>query len=182
MSCIRGNAAHHAMARGRGNVAHQAMGRSRGSIAHYSHSRGFTLLEVMLAFVLLATAMGLLIAMLSNGLRQVRQAQDETDAALYAQSLLDQIGVLEAIVPVQREGEFDHGRYRYQLQISAARDPIPPRVLPNAPEAAATVTIAAPKLYRIALLVTWGAAQPAQRLQLVTLRARAAPLFEGNRQ
>ena len=170
------------MSRGCGNAAHHAMSRGRSNAAHYSHARGFTLLEVMLAFVLLATAMGLLIAMLSNGLRQVRQAQDETDAALYAQSLLDQIGVLEAIVPAQREGEFDHGRYRYQLQISEARDPIPPRVLPNAPATPATVTIAAPKLYRIALLVTWGAAQPAQRLQLVTLRARAAPLFEGLRQ
>ena len=182
MSRSRRNGAPRAMHHGPGRDTLRAIGHGRGYSAHYSPSRGFTLLEVMLAFVLLATAMGLLIAMLSNGLRQVRQAQDETDAALYAQSLLDQIGVLEAIVPVQREGEFDHGRYRYQLQISEARDPIPPRVLPNAAATPATVTIAAPKLYRIALLVTWGAAQPAQRLQLVTLRARAAPLFEGIRQ
>ena len=170
------------MSRSRRTGAHYATGRGRRTFAHHSPSRGFTLLEVMLAFVLLATAMGLLIAMLSNGLRQVRQAQDETDAALYAQSLLDQIGVLEPIVPLQREGEFDRGRYRYQLQISEARDPIPPRVLPDAPTTPGTVTLAAPKLYRVAVLVTWGAAQPAQQLQLVTLRARAAPLFEGIRQ
>ena len=74
------------------NPAHGRF-RARGNSA--SASRGFTLLEVLLAFVLLGAAMGVLVAMLSNGLRQVRQAQDETEATLHAQSLLDQIGVLE---------------------------------------------------------------------------------------
>jgi general secretion pathway protein I len=135
--------------------------------------RGFTLLEVMLAFVLLATAMGLLIAMLSNGLHQVRQAQSETEASLHAQSLLDQIGVLEAIVPGQSRGEFDQGRYRYELEITETSDPAP------APEstvaAGASTTLGAPRIYRVALAVTWGAGQPAQRLNFVTLRARAPP-------
>lgn len=133
-------------------------------------ARGFTLLEVLLAFVLLGAAMGLLIAMLSNGLRQVRQAQDETEATLYAQSLLDQIGVLEPIVPVRRQGEFDRGRYRYELEVREVRDPMP---IPKPAQAAAPVaTVGAPKLYRVALAVRWGTGQPAQRLRFVTLRAR----------
>ncbi len=133
-------------------------------------ARGFTLLEVLLAFVLLGAAMGLLVAMLSNGLRQVRQAQDETEATLYAQSLLDQIGVLEPIVPVRRQGEFDRGRYRYELEVREVRDPMP---MPEPPQAAVPVaTVGAPKLYRVALAVRWGTGQPAQVLRFVTLRAR----------
>jgi prepilin-type N-terminal cleavage/methylation domain-containing protein len=40
--------------------------------------RGFTLLEVMLAFVVLAVALGLLLGMLSRGLKQVTQSQAES--------------------------------------------------------------------------------------------------------
>lgn len=134
--------------------------------------RGFTLLEVMLAFVLLAAAMGLLMSMLSNGLGQVRHAQGETEATLHAQSLLDQVGLLEAIEPGRSNGKFDNGRYTYELDISEVQDPAPAPELPNAP-APGVETVGAPKLYRVALHVSWGANEPAQQLNFVTLRVRA---------
>jgi general secretion pathway protein I len=132
---------------------------------------GFTLLEVMLAFVLLATAMGLVIAMLSNGLRQVQQAQNATEASLYAQSLLDGLGVLEPIEPMAQDGEFDGGRYRYHLEIVEAADPAPRLELPSRVEPRQALD--APMLYRIGLSVRWGAGQPAQRVDFALLRARA---------
>lgn len=138
---------------------------------------GFTLLEVMLAFVLLAAALGLLLSMLSNGLRQVQQAQGETEATLYAQSLLDQVGVLEAIAPGRSGGEFDHGRYRYELEITEVPDPAPPAE-PAVKPAGAPITIGAPTLFRVALALRWGANQPAQQLHFVTLRARASQADE----
>lgn len=140
--------------------------------------RGFTLLEVMLAFVLLAAAMGLLIAMLSNGLRQVQQAQNATEATLYAQSLLDTLGVLEPIEAGQREGDFDDGRYHYQLEIAETTDPAPRTITPVAMEPAKEAN--PPKLYRIALTVTWGGNLPAQRLSFVTLRLRVPTLAAGS--
>lgn len=132
---------------------------------------GFTLLEVMLAFVLLASATGLLIAMLSNGLRQVQQAQRETEAALYAQSLLDPLGALEPITPDQRTGEFADGRYRYQLDIEETKDPAPRAEDFNAIVREPLTN--APRLYRIALVVSWGAGQAGQQMRFTTLRARA---------
>ena len=135
-------------------------------------ARGFTLLEVMLAFVLLAIAMGLLVAMLSNGLRQVSQAQAETEATLHAQTLLDQLGVLEPIVPGSREGSFDKERYQYRLDITQAEDPVPvPETDAALPEPVGA-GIDGPVLYRIALAVSWGAGRPAETLRFVTLRAR----------
>lgn len=134
---------------------------------------GFTLLEVMLAFALLAVGLGLLLAIQSSGLRQVRQAALVSEASLHAQSLLDEIGVLEPLQPGQREGEFADGRFRWHLAVAEAEDPardaappwagqlpLPPEAWPNAP-----------RLYRIALEVRRdGSETPLLRLQ--TLRAR----------
>jgi general secretion pathway protein I len=132
---------------------------------------GFTLLEVMLAFALLAFATSLLIGALANGLHQVARAQNATEATLYAQSLLDPLGALEPIAPGSRDGYFDGQRYRWQMQIVPVPDPAP-----KAPVATAATTevLTPPVLYRIALDVSWGS-QPGQVLHFVTLRARTAP-------
>lgn len=140
-------------------------------------ARGFTLLEVMLAFVILAVAMGLLLSMLSRGLGQVRQSQEETEASLHAQSLLDQLGVLEPIAPGQSEGEFGDGRYRYQLEIAETEDPTPaPATPPTVVDP--TAALGLPKLYRVQLAVRWGERQRPRELRFVTLRART-PVLDG---
>lgn len=140
--------------------------------------QGFTLLEVMLAFVVLAVALGLLVGMLSNGLRQVQQAQGETEATLHAQSLLDQLGKLEPILPGRSDGEFDHGRYRYQLDIQKTDDPAAAPATDEA-EQAQPASVPGPDLYRISLAVSWGAAGPGQQLRFTTLRARTPAAVGG---
>jgi len=135
-------------------------------------ARGFTLLELLLAFSLLVLAMGLLIGMLGGGLRQVAEAQYETEAALHGQSLLDALGTLEPLAPGTDDGEFDEGRYRWALAIEEIEDPAP-RDLAAAPPGAAPVPLAGgPQVLRVVLDVTWGAAGPRQTLRLVTLRTR----------
>lgn len=139
-------------------------------------ARGFTLLEVLLAFVVLVAAMGLLLAMLSRGLHQVKRAQDETEASLHAQSLLDGMGVIEPLAAGERSGEFEGGRYRYRLEVREVEDPMPdPEATPGGPPLPEAV--AGPKLFRIALQVSWGEAGPRQQLDYVTLRARTPPLL-----
>jgi len=138
--------------------------------------RGFTLLEVMLAFVVLAVALGLLLGMLSRGLKQVTQSQAETEAALHAQSLLDVLGTLEPLEPGVRDGSFEQGRYRWRLQIARGADPAPPPPPEEDSPAPQPVVVAgAPLLYRVLLDVEWGAAAPAQKLRFDTLRLRAPP-------
>jgi general secretion pathway protein I len=138
--------------------------------------KGFTLLEVMVAFVVLAAALGLLLGMLSRGLHQITQSQSETEASLYAQSLLDAVGTLEPLQPGASEGNFARGRYRWRLQVDQAEDPAPPPLpADGAPPAQPVETDGAPLLYRVRLDVEWGAAAPAQRLHYDTLRLRAPP-------
>jgi general secretion pathway protein I len=133
-------------------------------------ARGFTLLEVLLAFALLALSMGLLLGMLSGGLRQVADAERETEATLHAQSLLDALGTLAPIAPGQSSGTFDDDRYRWTLDIREIQDPAPVA----APTAATPTTPlqGGPKVLRVALEVQWGDGDPRRRLQMVTLRVR----------
>ena len=134
--------------------------------------RGFTLLELLLAFSLLVLAMGLLIGMLGGGLRQIAEAEYETEAALHGQSLLDALGTLEPLAPGTDDGEFDDGRYRWTLAIEEIEDPAPRDATAGPPGAVPVPLEGGPQVLRVQLDVTWGAAGPRQTLRLVTLRTR----------
>lgn len=94
------------------------------------HQKGFTLLEVMVAFALLALALTLLLGTMSAATRQVRNSEDASRAVLHGQSLMARAGVEEALVPGQREGQFEHGRYRWRMQVEPYADPHMPTATP----------------------------------------------------
>ena len=126
--------------------------------------RGYSLIEVIVAFALLALALTLLLGTLSGATRQVRWSGEAGRAALHAQSLLDTVGVGQPLQPGQREGVFDEGRYRWSLQINRWTDPL---------LAAAPATPAAPasrELRELVLTVQWGDGGARERLQLRSLR------------
>ena len=127
-----------------------------------SSQRGYSLLEVIVAFAVLGVALSLLLGALSGGTRQVRWAADSARAVLHAQSLLDEVGVGEVLAPGQRDGEFGGGRYRWVLDVAPYVDGDRPPVPQQDPYA--------PQLLQLRLLVTWGEGGPRERLQLETLR------------
>lgn len=127
-----------------------------------ARQRGYTLIEVIVAFALLAAALTLLLGSLSGAARQVRDSADAGRAALHAQSLLSQLGVGTPLEPGSDSGEFEQGRYRWALEIARWNDPT------QAPDA--MLDPAAPKLLEIRLGVEWGGGGPRERLLLSTLR------------
>ena len=126
-------------------------------------ARGYTLIEVIVAFAVLALALTLLLGTLSGASKQVRWADDAGRASLHAQSLLDQLGVGEALAPGQRQGDFENGRYHWQLDVSRWRDPAQP------PANDQPQDLSAPRLMAVSLRVAWGNAAN-QQLQVSTLR------------
>lgn len=124
--------------------------------------RGYTLLEIIVAFAVLGLALVLLLGILSGGLRQVRGSADSARAVLHARSLLDVVGVGEALAPGRREGGFDEGRYRWVLEIDPWLDPAQMPGRPADPYA--------PQLMHLRLQVHWGEGGPRERLQLESLR------------
>jgi general secretion pathway protein I len=125
------------------------------------HARGYTLVEVIVAFAVLALALTLLLGALSGASKQVRWADDAGRASLHAQSLLDQLGVGEALAPGRKQGDFENGRYRWQLDVQPWRDPAQPA---NQPQ-----DFSAPVLMSVSLRVDWGEAAN-QQLRISTLR------------
>lgn len=127
-------------------------------------SGGFSLIEVLVAFAVLAVALTLLLGTLSGATGQVRNAADASRAALHARSLLAQTGVGEVLQPGQQQGGFEEGRYRWQLDITPYTDPAAP------PQAAMTPGPTGARLLHLRLSVDWGDGAPAQRLQIDSLR------------
>lgn len=125
--------------------------------------RGYTLIEVIVAFALLALGLTLLLGTLSGATRQVRQAADGGRAALHAQSLLDELDMDAPLQAQQREGDFEDGTYRWQLNVQPWREP--------ATDAArAPAAVQGPRLMELELEVEWGDGRPGQRLAVRSLR------------
>ena len=122
---------------------------------------GYSLIEVIVAFALLALALTLLLGTLSGASRQVRWSGDAGRAALHAHSLLDTVGVGEPLQPGRSDGEFDDGRYRWTLQVTPWFEPVPTGT-PQAP--------GGDRLLELVLTVKWGEGGPRERLQLQSLR------------
>lgn len=129
-----------------------------------SSMRGYTLVEVIVAFAILALGLTLLLGTLSGAAQQVHWADEASRASLHAQSLLDATGVGEALLPGHRDGDFEGGRYHWLLEVAPYHDPLlPPTV--------ATEDLGAPRLLQLSLLVTWGKGDdPRKRLQVHSLR------------
>lgn len=127
--------------------------------------RGYTLIEVIVAFALLAGALTLLLGTLSGAARQVRGSADAGRAALYAQSVMAQVGVGETLKPGRTDGEFEDGRYRWALEVQRWNDPARPADALNDPSA--------PQLLEVRLGIEWGEGGPRERLLLRTLRLMA---------
>ena len=126
-----------------------------------SRQRGYTLIEVLVAFSVLALGLTLLLGTLSGATRQVRWSADAGRAALHAQSLIAQAGVGEPLAPGRRDGELDAGRYRWTLEVQPCVDPTQPPPLEDP---------FAPQLMALRLRLEWGDGGPAQQLQVDSLR------------
>ncbi len=113
-----------------------------------SHQRGYTLIEVIVAFAILALGLTLLLGTLSGATRQVHWADEAGRAALHAQSLLDNTGVGVALQPGQTSGTFEDGHYHWSMVVSPYRDPLLPPVQ--------SLDLGAPRLLQLSLTVQWG--------------------------
>src|SRR5690348_14375364 len=109
------------------------MPRFRTPIRMPPRQRGFTLVELVAAFVIFALGFGVLLQILSSCLHTTAQSADYTRAALWAQSLLDPLGVGEPLREGGASGRFDD-KYRWQLSIAKID---PPEPLPSLGAAAA---------------------------------------------
>ncbi|WP_267225352.1 type IV pilus modification PilV family protein [Dyella silvae] len=81
------------------------------------HARGFSLLEVIAATLLLAIAFVALMQVAGSSVALTRNADDHSQAALWARNLLDTVDITAPLQPGTREGRFDE-HYRWRLVVT----------------------------------------------------------------
>ena len=119
---------------------------------------GFTLLEVIVAFVILALAFGAAFRIFSIGFLGTRLSQDYTAAVLVGQSKLAALGASEPLPEGVSSGRFDE-RFAWRLSVK-----------PYGEQAGASGTPTVARLLDVQLVVSWSD-QPAPRsVTFATLR------------
>lgn len=130
-----------------------------------ARQRGFTLIEAIAAFVLLAMFLGVLMSALSTSMRQTVRAEQESLAAQWAQSKLDLVGIGELLEPGSDRGRFDDD-YRWEMEVheyEPTREE--PLEVPLDPDSLGMY------LYRVDLTVAWGKGARERSARFTTLRA-----------
>ncbi|WP_272913772.1 type IV pilus modification PilV family protein [Frateuria defendens] len=129
-----------------------------------ARAKGFSLLEVIAAVMLLAIAFTALMRVAGSSIDLGQAAAERSEAAMWARSLLDSAFVLEPLAPGSRSGRFDE-RYGWQLDVQPWASP---ELAPNSPL----------RLYRLDLAVRWRSGGHVREAHFDTLRvgtAQAAP-------
>ena len=129
-----------------------------------SRGRGFTLLELLLAFVVFALSFATVLEILSGSMRNTVRARHYSEAALTAQSLMDQVG-LEIPLETGTGLNGEAGEYRWELEIYDYA---------NTGENLHSVELAdltGIKLLQVDLLISWGEPPRDQTRRFSTIRS-----------
>lgn len=137
----------------------------RGTTRPLPTPRGFTLIEAIAAFVLLALFLGVLMSSLSVSMRNTIRAEQESLAAQWAQSKLDLVGIGEKLEEGSTRGEFDDD-FRWEMNVE---EYIAEREVES--EIPFDLDSLGMRLYRVDLDVIWGDRDNARRARFTTLRA-----------
>ena len=113
--------------------------------ADRSSERGFTLLEVLIAFIIAAIAVAALVQGASGGLVAASVAAHEQEALSRARSRLATLRA--ALVPGLQQGD-DGGGFAWRMDVQQAAVAAPPR--PGDPPRAGRAN-----LYRVTIEVSW---------------------------
>ncbi|MGA9342090.1 MAG: prepilin-type N-terminal cleavage/methylation domain-containing protein [Rhodanobacteraceae bacterium] len=159
-----------------------------------SGARGFSLIEMVAAFLVFAIGIGVLMQILGSSMHNAQRSAEYTQAALWAQSLMDTVGVGQPVEEGQSQGRFDDA-YSWQLDIQKVDpqdvEPPPPqaatpansgdangRAQPNSRSPLSSTAgnsgalqVSPVDLYQIDLTVLWGNSRRPHQAHFTTLRA-----------
>lgn len=123
----------------------------------HRRQEGFSLLEVLVAFVILSISLGVLLQVFATGLRNAGTADDYTQATLYAESILAAIGRETPLSEGQHSGPIND-RFSWRSTVAPYTDDMPD------PEKTHV------RAYRVEVEVFWDGLAQTRSVILETLR------------
>lgn len=124
--------------------------------------RGFSLLEILIAFSILALSLGILLKIFSAGVNTAGVAEEYTAAVQIAEALMAKTGVETPLQPGESDG-LEHDKYHWQVSISPFQF-----VAENLDLSALPLA-----LLRVKVTISWGeqnARSDARQVELITLK------------
>lgn len=131
--------------------------------------QGFTLIEVLVAFMILTLSLSVLFRIFSGGLTNVTVAGDYAQAVLVAESQLAVVGRSEPLLVGQVYGESGE-RFRWRRTIE--------NYMPWEDDTALTAPVSVSG-YHVSIEVSWTHNGRDQQITLNSLRVKKRPLGEG---
>jgi general secretion pathway protein I len=131
--------------------------------------RGFSLLEILVAFTILALSLGLLMQIFSGSLRNTDITRDQAQAAVLARSLLAGMGQETTLAATDATGTFTE-KFRWRVEV------LPFVEAPRQGENEAVRTQKSLDLWQINVQVAWDGDtnESARTVTLSTLRVQPA--------
>ena len=120
--------------------------------------QGFSLLEVLVAFSILALTLGVLLRIFGGGARQAALVEEQAQAVILAESMLASVGADIPLEPGERRAEIDE-RYRWAMRVS-----------PYNFEETPLGVVMSVKPYWVEMTVEWGEGDELHEFTLETLR------------
>jgi general secretion pathway protein I len=126
--------------------------------------RGFTLLEVLLAFVVFAISFSVVLQILSGSMRSTMRARHYTEAALLAQSVMDMVGREIPLEETSLTGD-EEGDYTWDLLITRY-EPV------GANDRSLVIAeVTGTEVYRVGLDLYWGSGNQQKNAHFSTIRS-----------
>ncbi len=142
----------------------------RRSRASRTRSGGFTLLEVLLAFVIFSISFAVVLQIISGSIRNTMRSKQFTEVALIAQSVMDTVG-LDIPLELGSESSGESGAYRWELQVF---EYVPTEDPENINDELALAELTGIELLKVELLVFWGEPSDERYRRFSTVKAMMA--------
>jgi general secretion pathway protein I len=120
--------------------------------------QGMTLIEVLVAFVVLSTTLAVIMQIFSGGIRNARLSEGYSRAVFLAQSRLAAAGVEQRLSPGSTSGQVGPD-LRWQVQVAPFDD-----------AGAANKFLLPTRLYQVRVSVSWSDDGKERQVELSTLR------------
>ena len=123
-----------------------------------SNCRGMTLIEVLVAFIVLSVTMAVIMQIFSGGMRNARLAESYSRAVFLAESKMAAVGLERPLALGEESGQVGSDM-QWRVSVSPAED-----------DATTNAQLMPVRLYQVRVAAAWGEDGRQRQVELVTFR------------